>query len=118
MSFSGSYLINKFKLNISLSRRNSLLSIIDQGLISGSSFIISFVLGRYLPIDEFGLYLLLFSAWVFINNLQIGFINQGLYVLINSKEKNYKECISVIQYIFSAGVLIILLIASFIIPYF
>lgn len=104
-------------IKLPANKLNSLLSVFDQGLVSGCSFLVAFILGRHLPLEHFGMHVLLFAVWVFINNLQIGFINQGLYVLMNSGEKNFKECISVIQYVFSILILVLLLLAAFAVPY-
>lgn len=100
-------------LNIKLKIPNSLLSIIDQGLVSVANFGIAFALARNLSVRSFGLYILLFSIWTFINSIQSGYIHQGLYVLTHSEGDIYYKNMYFVQIIFSVINLFFMLLCSF-----
>ena len=55
----------------------------------------------------------MFSVWTFINNIQLGYIHQGLYVLIHSEGNMYKKNMYFVQILFSLTTLLLMLLCSF-----
>lgn len=100
------------KDKIGKNKINALLSVIDQGVVSATNFGVAFFLARALSVEEFGLYILLFSVWLFVNNLQIGFINQGQFVLMHSEGNDYKNNMPAVQLFFTLFVFAVLTIIA------
>ena len=48
------------------------LAVLDQGLISGSNFLLSILLARWLRADQYGAYALSFAIFVLLSFLQQG----------------------------------------------
>lgn len=55
--------------------RKCLLAVIDQGLISGSNFLLAILLARWLPAEQYGAYALSFAVFVLFS-----FLQQGLFL--------------------------------------
>ena len=106
--------LEKIKSKIGMNKINAALSVADQGVVSATNFGVAFILARVLSVEQFGFYVIMFSIWFFINNLQMGFINHGLYVLTHSEPSEYKYNMPLIQLFFSAIVLVVFILASFI----
>lgn len=107
-----------FKDKIGKNKINALLSVIDQGVVSATNFGVAFFLARALSVEDFGLYILLFSVWLFVNNLQIGFINQGQFVLMHSSGDDYKNNMPAVQLYFTLFVFVTLTVLSVPIGFF
>jgi O-antigen/teichoic acid export membrane protein len=50
----------------------------DQSMVSGANFVTTIVLARYLGIEEFGLYALVWMAVLFVNSLQHAMVNMPM----------------------------------------
>lgn len=50
--------------------RRSLLSVFDQGIVSGTNFVTSVLIGRLCSQSELGVYYLALSVWVFVRGVQ------------------------------------------------
>src|SRR3954454_21269188 len=64
-----------------LSKRNGVVALIDQGLVSGINFVTAVVVARNLAPTSYGYYALLFAAILFINGLQTALITGPLMVI-------------------------------------
>src|SRR5438445_11830963 len=65
------------------------LAIIDQGLISGSNFLIAVLLARWLPPEQYGAFALAFECFVLLYDVYNGLIIEPMSVLGSS---TYKDC--------------------------
>ena len=65
------------------------LAIIDQGLISGSNFLIAVLLARWLPPEQYGAFALAFECFVLLYVVYNGLIIEPMSVLGSS---TYKDC--------------------------
>jgi len=57
------------------------LSILDQGIYSGSNFVVSILLARWLSLDEFGAYAIGFTILTFISQVYVSFLLDPMSVL-------------------------------------
>jgi O-antigen/teichoic acid export membrane protein len=60
--------------------RKGAAAVADQGLISGSSFLVSIFLARYLPAEQYGAYALAFSIFLFISSFHNGLLLEPMSV--------------------------------------
>src|ERR1700688_469500 len=60
--------------------RKGTTAVADQGLLSGSSFLISVFLARQLPAEEYGAYALAFSIFLFISSFHNGLLLEPMSV--------------------------------------
>jgi O-antigen/teichoic acid export membrane protein len=68
-----------------------MLAILDQGLISGSNFVIGIVLARWLIPEHYGAYALAFSIFLFLCNLEIALLLEPMSIL---GPACYRSCLS------------------------
>ncbi|MDQ2997595.1 MAG: oligosaccharide flippase family protein, partial [Chloroflexota bacterium] len=64
-----------------MSKRNGVIALIDQALVSGINFVTAVVVARSLAPTSYGYYALLFAALLFINGLQTALITGPLMVI-------------------------------------
>jgi O-antigen/teichoic acid export membrane protein/thymidylate kinase len=64
------------------------LAIADQGLISGSNFVLSILLARYLGVDQYGAYALAFSTFVLLSLVHQSLVLEPLSVFGPSVYRN------------------------------
>jgi hypothetical protein len=57
------------------------LAIVDQGLLSGSNFLLAVLLARWLPRDQYGAFALGFSIFLFLSGLHNAFFLEPMSVL-------------------------------------
>ena len=67
------------------------LAITDQGLLSGSNFLLGILLARWLTRDEYGAYALGFSIFLFLSGFHNAFFLEPMSVL---GPESYSECLS------------------------
>jgi O-antigen/teichoic acid export membrane protein len=61
--------------------RKGAAAVADQGLLSGSSFLVSIFLARYLPAEQYGAYALAFSIFLVISSFHNGLLLEPMSVL-------------------------------------
>ena len=66
------------------------LAIIDQGLLSGSNFLLAVLLARWLPSNQYGAFALGFSIFLFLSGLHNAFFLEPMSVL---GPESYSECL-------------------------
>ena len=101
---------SQLQSRIGSNKISALLSIVDQGIVSITNVLIALFLARILPKESFGVYIILYSIWLFIYFLQIGLINQSLYLLADEKNYEFKATMFSIQIIFSMATLFVLVL--------
>lgn len=67
------------------------LAIIDQGLLSGSNFLLGVLLARWLPRDQYGAFALGFSIFLFLSGLHNAFFLEPMSVL---GPESYSNCLT------------------------
>ena len=88
-------------------------AIADQGFNSLVNLFVGFTLARLLGKEQFGVYVLFFSIWLFFYLLQQGGLSQGLIVFFN-KGRNFTDTYLLLQMIYiSLTVAVVVLIFTF-----
>lgn len=67
------------------------LAIVDQGLISGSNFVISILLARWLAADQYGAYALAFSTFILLTQIYQALILEPMSVFGGSTYRNSRR---------------------------
>jgi len=63
----------------------------DQSLVSGTNFIVGLLLARFLGIDSFGVFTLLWLSVLFVNSIQLALISSPMLSLAPLKKGKIKE---------------------------
>jgi len=63
-------------------------AILDQGLFAGSNFLAGIVLARWLPQQEFGIYAVAYSGFLFLGTLHTPLLTEPMLVFGASRHKN------------------------------
>ena len=71
--------------------RNSMISTVDQGMLSAFNFLISVILIKTIPKEEYGYYAIAFSVCLFLVSLQSAVVNTPLAVLLVSKTRKERH---------------------------
>lgn len=86
-------------------KEEKLLVLFDQGIVSGSNFIIGILIARFLGIEQFGVYGFIFLIYLFCLGLQQAFFVMPLYSLgptySPEKKKPYLNSLLIIQAVFA-----------------
>lgn len=105
--------MNRLK-NIIISNENKLITLSDQGLVSGINFVIGILLARWIGLENYGIYALVWMAILFVSSVHQSAFISSLFALLPKKE-NANEFISqlmALQIAFSVGVCILLSIVG------
>lgn len=98
------------------SGRNSMLSLFDQGLVSGANFFASVVVGRFAGPAELGLYFLGFTLIALLTSAQISLISVPHTIYVHRREQGdratYDGSVLAHQMLLSAVVVLALVITS------
>lgn len=82
-------------------KEEKLLVLFDQGIVSGSNFVIGILIARFLGIEQFGIYGFIFLIYLFCLGLQQAFFVMPLYSLgptySADKKKTYLNSLLIIQ---------------------
>ena len=93
-----------------------IMAITDQGLISGSNFVLSILLARYLSASQYGTYAMAYSAFVLFSLIHQALVLEPMSVLGPSMYrvslKHYLGLLTWIQLAFSAVVVVCLATAG------
>jgi O-antigen/teichoic acid export membrane protein len=87
------------------------LPFLNQGIVSGSNFIVGILLARYLGIESYGLFVLAWLVILFASSLHWALVQSPLYTL-SAKHKNgsradFKSFMAISQLFFSALVFLV-----------
>ena len=86
-------------------KEQKLLVLFDQGMVSGSNFVIGILIARFLGIEQFGVYGFIYLIYLFCLGLQQAFFVMPLYSLgpaySADKKKAYLSSLLIIQTVFA-----------------
>jgi len=86
-------------------KEEKLLVLFDQGIVSGSNFVIGILIARFLGIEQFGVYGFIFLIYLFCLGLQQAFFVMPLYSLgptySPEKKNSYLNSLLIIQAVFA-----------------
>ncbi|WP_460226149.1 lipopolysaccharide biosynthesis protein [Aurantivibrio infirmus] len=71
--------------------KNTSIAILDQAILSATNFAINVLLIRYLPIDEFGVYVIVFSLLLFVSSVQAALVCSPLIVIVPQRKERLGE---------------------------
>jgi O-antigen/teichoic acid export membrane protein len=98
--------------------RHTLLAIVDQGLVSGSNFVMGVLLARWLLAGEFGAYALAFSVFLLVAGFHQNLLLSPLSVLgasmYGARTRDYLGAVLWIQAAFGAVAAVGLLLAAWV----
>jgi len=94
----------------------SLVAIIDQVLVSGVNFFTGLLLARYMSPVQYGVFVLIYSVFLFVNVLQSSLITQPMLVLVSPLEgikvKQHITSTYMIQILLTTFILSLILIGG------
>jgi len=94
-----------------------IIVLVDQGVVSGTNFILAIVLAKYLGAEQFGIYAILWMIILFVSSIHSAIIIKPMMTLAVKKNKNqqkyYFKKLFVFQILFSVTSAVISFVALF-----
>lgn len=92
------------------------LAILDQGIFAGSNFVISILLARWLPAEQYGMYAVAFAVFLFLVNFHQALLLEPMLVFGSSVYRDclrgYLKALILLHLCLSAVIIIILCVSA------